>query len=79
MLVAEKFAALQKDKSAIVALVPSPLSIAVESGVQVTWHGLLKETIWVGKPYMQAESVYRRLSRECEKVRNAEFARIELT
>ena len=67
MFVAEKFAALQKDKSAIVAFLLSPLSIAMESGVQVTWHGVLKETIWVGKPYMQAESVYRRLSRECER------------
>jgi hypothetical protein len=67
MRVVVKFAVLQKDKSAIVALVLSPLSIAVESGVQDTWHGLLKETIWVGKPNMQAESVYRILSRECEK------------
>lgn len=63
MFVAEKFAVLQKDKSAIVALVPSPLSIAVESGVQETWHGLLMEIIWVGKPYKQVESVYRILSR----------------
>lgn len=78
MFVAEKFAVLQKDKSAVVALVLSPLLIAVESGVQDTWHGLLKETIWVGKPYRQAESVYRILSRECERVRNAEFARIDL-
>jgi hypothetical protein len=67
MLVVEKFAALQKDRSAIVALMLSPLSIAMESGAQVTWHGLLKETIWVGKPYRQAESVYRILSRECER------------
>jgi hypothetical protein len=66
MVVVEKFAVLQKDKSAIVALVLSPLSIAVESGAQVTWHGLLKETFWVGKPYRQAESVYRRLSGERE-------------
>jgi len=75
MFVVEKFAVLQKDKSAVVALVLSPLSIAVESGVQVTWHGLLKETIWVGKPNMQAESVYRILSRESERVHKAEFAR----
>jgi hypothetical protein len=73
MFVVEKFAVLQKDKSAIVALALSPLLIAVESGVQVTWHGLLKETIWVGKPNMQAESVYRILSRESERVHKAEF------
>ena len=75
MFVVEKFAVLQKDKSAVVALVLSPLSIAVESGVQETWHGLLTETNWVGKPNMQAESVYRILSRESERVHKAEFAR----
>ena len=64
MIVVEKFAEFQKDKSADAALVLSPLSIATESDAQVTWHGLLKETTWAGKPYRQAERVYRRLSRE---------------
>jgi hypothetical protein len=55
MTFAEKFAELQNPKSVVVTLVARPLSIALESEAQDTWHGLLRETFSVGKPYMHEE------------------------
>ncbi len=75
MTFAEKLAELQNPKSVVVTLVPRPLSIALDSVAQDTWHGLLREIFSVGKPYMHEERAKRILSGStCERERHLNWA-----